>query len=63
MTSIIATNHTSFTVSNLDGSRAFFRDALGFEITSKAPRAPKVIERDWHRWCPGNDHLPVWAQP
>ncbi|MBW1785365.1 MAG: VOC family protein [Deltaproteobacteria bacterium] len=30
------TNHTSFTVSNLDRSVAFFRDALGFEIISKA---------------------------
>ena len=42
---ILATNHTSFTVSNLDRTVAFFRDALGFEVTSKAPRNPALIER------------------
>ena len=42
---ILATNHTSFTVSNLDRSIAFFRDALGFKVTSKAPRAQTVIEK------------------
>ena len=34
---VIATNHTSFTVSDIDRSLAFFRDALGFEVTSKGP--------------------------
>ena len=42
---ILATNHTSFTVSNLDRTVAFFRDALGFEVTSKAPRNSALIER------------------
>ena len=42
---ILATNHTSFTVSDLDRSIAFFRDALGFEVTSKAPRNPEVVSR------------------
>ena len=42
---ILATNHTSFTVSNLDRTTAFFRDALGFDVTSKAPRDPTLIER------------------
>ena len=42
---VLSTNHTSFTVSNLDRSLAFFRDALGFEVTSKAPRDPAAIER------------------
>ena len=42
---ILATNHTSFTVSNLDRTVAFFRDALGFDVTSKAPRNPSLIER------------------
>jgi catechol 2,3-dioxygenase-like lactoylglutathione lyase family enzyme len=41
---IIATNHTSFTVSDLDRSLAFFRDALGFEVTSKGPRSPSLIQ-------------------
>ena len=41
---VVATNHTSFTVSNLDRSVAFFRDALGFEVTSKAPRDPNLIQ-------------------
>ncbi|MFQ5759614.1 MAG: VOC family protein, partial [Acidiferrobacterales bacterium] len=39
------TNHTSFTVSNLDRSLAFFRDALGFRVTSKAPRDPRAIQQ------------------
>ncbi len=42
---ILATNHTSFTVSDLDRSVAFFRDALGFEVTSKAPRDPQVVSK------------------
>ncbi len=42
---IVRTNHTSFTVSNLDQTTAFFRDALGFEVTSKEPRDPKLIEQ------------------
>ena len=41
---ITSTNHTSFTVSDLDRILAFFRDGLGFEVTSKAPRDPKLIE-------------------
>ncbi|MBP80341.1 MAG: bleomycin resistance protein, partial [Acidiferrobacteraceae bacterium] len=45
MASILSTNHTSFTVSDLDRSIAFFEDVLGFEVTSKAPRSPEVIAR------------------
>ena len=41
---IIAANHTSLTVSDLDRSLAFFRDALGFEVTSKGPRNPSLIQ-------------------
>ena len=41
---VIATNHTSFTVSDIDRSLAFFRDALGFEVTSKGPRSPSLIQ-------------------
>ena len=41
---IIAPNHPSFTVSDLDRSLAFFRDALGFEVTSKGPRNPSLIQ-------------------
>lgn len=41
---VLATNHTSFTVSNLDRAVAFFRDALGFDVTSKAPRNKSAIE-------------------
>ena len=41
---VIATNHTSFTVSDLDRSIAFFRDALGFDVTSKAPRGQALIQ-------------------
>lgn len=42
---VLSTNHTSFTVSNLDRSIAFFRDVLGFEVTSKAPRNPDVVSK------------------
>ena len=41
---VLSTNHTSFTVSDLDRSVAFFRDGLGFEVTNRAPRDPKLIE-------------------
>ena len=41
---VIATNHTSFTVSDIDRSLAFFRDAWGFEVTSKGPRSPSLIQ-------------------
>lgn len=42
---IFRTNHTSFTVSDLDATVAFFCEALGFELLSKAPRDPATIER------------------
>ena len=41
---VIATNHTSFTVSDIDRSLAFFRAALGFEVPSKGPRSPSLIQ-------------------
>ena len=41
---VLATNHTSFTVSDMDRSIAFFRDGLGFEVTSRAPRDPALIQ-------------------
>lgn len=40
---VLATNHTSFTVSDLDRLLGFFRDALGFEVTSKAGRDAAAI--------------------
>ena len=40
---VLATNHTSFTVSNLDRSIEFFRDCFGFQVVSKAPRDPKLV--------------------
>ncbi len=40
---VTSTNHTSFTVSNLDRTIGFFRDALGFEVTSRAPRDPALV--------------------
>ncbi len=52
---VLATNHTSFTVSDLDRSIAFFRDALGFEVTSKAPRNPEVVSKI--TGIPGTDML------
>ena len=41
---ILRTNHTSFVVSSLDRSLAFFKDCLGFEVTSRAGRDPLVTE-------------------
>ncbi len=41
---VLSTNHTSFTVRSLDRTLGFFRDALGFEVTSRGPRDPAVIE-------------------
>lgn len=40
---VLRTNHTSFTVSDLDRTCGFFTDALGFEVISRAPRDPSVI--------------------
>ena len=42
---VLATNHTSFTVSDLDRTVAFFVEALGFELISRAPRDPDIISR------------------
>ncbi len=42
---IVSTNHTSFTVSSLDRSIPFFRDCLGFELVSRAPRDPAIVQR------------------
>ncbi len=42
---VLRTNHTSFTVSDLDRACAFFEGALGFEVVSKAPRDPGLIQR------------------
>lgn len=41
---IVATNHTSFTVADLDRAVALFRDGLGFELTSRAGRDPRSIQ-------------------
>jgi len=41
---VLATNHTSFTVTDLDRTIGFFRDALGFDVTSKAPRDKDAIQ-------------------
>ena len=40
---IVATNHTSFTVSQLDRSIHFFETVLGFRTTSRAGRDPATI--------------------
>lgn len=41
---ITATNHTSFTVENMDRAVALFRDGLGFVLTSRASRDPASIQ-------------------
>jgi len=42
---VLAANHTSFTVSSLDRSVAFFTGCLGFELVSRAPRDPTIVEK------------------
>ncbi len=41
---ILATNHTSFTVSDVERSAAFYRDLLGFKLLSLAERPPGFAE-------------------
>ena len=70
---VLRTNHTSFTVSDLDRSIGFFRDCLGFELLSKAPRDPAKIQEITGvsgadimvAYCLGNlgRHLPLDAYP
>ena len=43
--SITSTNHTSFTISNLDRSIGFFRDVLGFDLLNRSHRDPDFTER------------------
>ena len=42
---VVGTNHTSFTVKNLDRGIALFVEGLGFELLSRGPRDPGAIER------------------
>ncbi len=57
---VTATNHTSFTVSDLSRTLAFFRDALGFEVLSRSPRAISMGERI--TGVPGADLLVAYVQ-
>jgi catechol 2,3-dioxygenase-like lactoylglutathione lyase family enzyme len=41
---ILNTNHTSFTVSDVERSVAFYRDLLGFKLLSLAERSPEFAE-------------------
>jgi catechol 2,3-dioxygenase-like lactoylglutathione lyase family enzyme len=43
---IIGSDHTSFTVSNLEKSLAFYHDLLGFEILNHRPRITNRYFRD-----------------
>ncbi|HSD52886.1 MAG TPA: VOC family protein [Burkholderiales bacterium] len=42
---VLGTNHTSFTVSSLNQTIAFFRDCLGFDLVSRAPRNSDLVSR------------------
>ena len=42
---ILSTNHTSFTVGNVERSIAFYRDLLGMELISLAERDPAFTEK------------------
>ena len=41
---VFGTNHTSFTVSRLARSLAFFTEVLGFRVPSHEPRDPAMIQ-------------------
>jgi catechol 2,3-dioxygenase-like lactoylglutathione lyase family enzyme len=42
---VLGTNHTSFTVSNLDRTVGFFRDCLGFELIKyRAPASKGAVK-------------------
>jgi catechol 2,3-dioxygenase-like lactoylglutathione lyase family enzyme len=41
---VLGFNHTAFVVSDLDRTVGFFRDLLGFELTSRAPRDKTAIQ-------------------
>ena len=41
---VVGTDHTSFTVSDVDRSVRFLRDVIGLELISMEPRDPDVIE-------------------
>ncbi|NQV99483.1 MAG: VOC family protein [Rhodospirillales bacterium] len=42
---VLRTNHTSFTVSDLDRIIGFFCDGLGFQLLNRAPRDPKLVQQ------------------
>lgn len=42
---VLSANHTSFTVSSLDRTLAFFTECLAFQLVSRAPRDPKLIQK------------------
>jgi len=42
---VLSANHTSFTVSSLERTLAFFTGCLGFQLVSRAARDPKIVER------------------
>ncbi|MFO1350253.1 MAG: VOC family protein [Gammaproteobacteria bacterium] len=42
---VLATNHTSFTVSSLDRTVGFFTDVLGFELLNRSQRDPEFTEK------------------
>lgn len=44
---VTATNHTSFTVRDMDRVIALFRDGLGFDPLSRAPRDPAMMSPEF----------------
>ena len=42
---VLGTNHTSFTVTDLDRTVGFFRDCLGFQLLNRAPRDPEIVSK------------------
>lgn len=65
---VVGAHHTSYTVSNLPRTVAFYRDLLGFEVVNERPEItlgywravtgfPDAVARDAFIRIPGTDHF------
>ena len=59
---VLSANHTSFTVSSLDRTLAFFTECLGFQLVSRAPRDPKIIQKVTGVYAAAYDSAEGWEK-
>ena len=55
-------NHTGMIVTDLDRAIGFFRDLLGFEVISRAPRDPALIGRLTRLPAPRSTFRGAWRR-